>query len=181
VIVSSNFMSTFRGFSYSSKNSSGLKTRLFWLSFNAGASFENNAQVPTGLESGLNLTNFSFTQFCHSEPFLFSTRSSSPCKNYGSQAGQGPTRGPRGHGSQTDHLRSSGRSWPVLDRSSNYQNKCIKVQRNSMDFGGWSPDRLLHAGLNTGLMCNKELQYTSPRWSDLDRPSRTEVSDFFEF
>jgi hypothetical protein len=23
-----------------------------------------------------------------------------------------------------------------------------------MDFGGWSPDRLLHAGLNTGLMCN---------------------------
>jgi hypothetical protein len=24
-----------------------------------------------------------------------------------------------------------------------------------MDFGGWSPARLLHAGLNSGLMCNK--------------------------
>jgi hypothetical protein len=23
-----------------------------------------------------------------------------------------------------------------------------------MDFGGWSPARLLHAGLNSGLMCN---------------------------
>jgi hypothetical protein len=23
-----------------------------------------------------------------------------------------------------------------------------------MDFGGWSPVRLLHAGLNSGLMCN---------------------------
>jgi hypothetical protein len=55
-----------------------------------------------------------------------------PCKNYGSQASLGPTGGPRGHGSRIDHLRSSGRSWPVLDRSSNYQKKNIKVQRTSI-------------------------------------------------
>jgi hypothetical protein len=34
--------------------------------------------------------------------------------------------------------------------------RCIKLawMDGWMDFGGWSPERLLHAGLNTGLMCN---------------------------
>jgi hypothetical protein len=30
----------------------------------------------------------------------------------------------------------------------------LELEFTWMDFGGWSPERLLHAGLNTGLMCN---------------------------
>jgi hypothetical protein len=30
----------------------------------------------------------------------------------------------------------------------------VELMDGWMDFGGWSPARLLHAGLNSGLMCN---------------------------